>query len=92
MFFEQGPVVHGDDVPIEHLDFAYVRTCESENELAKILQVLRSKKEGDYPALEETVERKLRGLNPNHRTLRKEEKIRSTKHLGAEVKEGKSKK
>ena len=87
MFFEQGPVVHGDDVPVEHLDFSYVRSCENESELAKIIHVLRSKKEGDYPALEAAAEQKLQSLNPSHRALRKEEKIRSTKYLGSEVRE-----
>ena len=34
------------EVPIEHLDYAYVRECKSAAEVERILQILRSGQEG----------------------------------------------
>lgn len=52
------------DVPIEHLDYSYVGKCEDSTELKRILAVLKSGKEGKYPALEQTVEEKIISLLP----------------------------
>eukprot|EP00049_Salpingoeca_infusionum_P004806 m.83944 g.83944 ORF g.83944 m.83944 type:complete len:304 (+) comp12733_c1_seq1:108-1019(+) len=59
------------DIPIEHVDYDYVKGCNDPNYLAKILLLLRSGKEGVYPDLERVTEEKLRSLNPDHRALRK---------------------
>ena len=34
------------DIPIEHLDYAYVRECKNAAEVEKILTILRSGQEG----------------------------------------------
>ncbi len=44
------------DTPVEHLDYEYVKTCTSSQELEKILSVLRSGREGSYPDLERFTE------------------------------------
>ena len=44
------------DVPVEHLDYEYVKSCNSAPELEKILVVLRSGREGAYPDLEKFTE------------------------------------
>ena len=50
------------EVPIEHLDYAYVERCESSKELMAILSYLKSGKEGRYDHLEKTVEARLLGM------------------------------
>ena len=53
------------DVPLEHLDFQYIRECKNGNEVEKILKALRSGKEaGHYPDLIEFAEKRLRELKP----------------------------
>jgi len=59
---------HLPDVPIEHLDYAYVEKCSDLRELKDILTVLESGKEGKYPELERTTEeRMLEVMSPAER-------------------------
>ena len=37
-----------EDVPVEHLDYAYVRQCTDAREVELILEILRSGKEGEF--------------------------------------------
>ena len=85
MFGGLGSSNASDDVPVEHLDYAYVRACTDENELAKILGVLRSGKEGLFPDLERCTVDCLRARNPAHRALRVSEPAQKMAHLGGEV-------
>ncbi|XP_076467629.1 sperm-associated antigen 1-like [Babylonia areolata] len=60
------------DIPLAHLDYAYIRDCSDVKELEKILKVLRSGDEGHYPELENAAEKRLEALCPKSRVLRKE--------------------
>ncbi|XP_047145860.1 sperm-associated antigen 1 isoform X2 [Hydra vulgaris] len=51
-------------IPIEHLDYKYIETCQDSNKLRRILEILRSGEEGSYPALEEFTEKKLAKQKP----------------------------
>ncbi|CAH1773410.1 unnamed protein product [Owenia fusiformis] len=66
------------DIPLDHLDYTYIRGCSDLKELEKILKALRSKEEGHYPDLEQLCEEKIGEINPNSRVLRKSKPI-STK-------------
>ncbi|XP_060052004.1 sperm-associated antigen 1 isoform X2 [Erinaceus europaeus] len=59
-------------IPVEHLDFKYIKKCSDVKHLEKILWVLRSGEEGYYPELTEFCEKCLEGLAPESRALRKE--------------------
>jgi hypothetical protein len=73
------------DVPIEWLEIPYIRECSNQNDLASIISVLRSGKEGVYPHLEAAAEKRMRELNPKHRILRKEEAVKKVASLGESV-------
>ncbi|KAM8786148.1 sperm-associated antigen 1 [Rhynchonycteris naso] len=59
-------------IPVEHLDFKYIEKCSDVKHLEKILCVLRSGEEGYYPELTECCEKRLKGLAPESRALRKD--------------------
>ncbi|XP_014405687.1 PREDICTED: sperm-associated antigen 1 [Myotis brandtii] len=59
-------------IPVEHLDFKYIEKCSDVKHLEKILCVLRSGEEGYYPELIEFCEKRLQGLAPQSRALRKD--------------------
>ncbi len=48
-----------ENVPIEHLDYAYVEKCADPHELHRILRVLKSGREGRYFELEKFVEKQM---------------------------------
>lgn len=52
------------DIPLNHLDFAYITDCNKLKELEKILKVLRSGSEGRFLELEKHCEEKIRSLDP----------------------------
>lgn len=57
-------------VPVEQLDYSFVRECKDETELAKVILTLRSGAEGSYPDLLRFTEARLKEMNPTHRVLR----------------------
>eukprot|EP00071_Canis_lupus_P049264 XP_022282821.1 LOW QUALITY PROTEIN: sperm-associated antigen 1 [Canis lupus familiaris] len=59
-------------IPVEHLDFKYIEKCSDVKHLEKIFCVLRSGEEGYYPELTEFCEKRLKGLAPESRALRKD--------------------
>lgn len=61
------------DIPIEFLDFAYIKTCDDVKMLEKIVKVLRSGEEGFYPDLTKCAEGKLKSLKPHSKIFRVEE-------------------
>ncbi|ODN05495.1 Sperm-associated antigen 1 [Orchesella cincta] len=69
------------NIPIEHVDFSYVKTCNDAREVERILRVLKSGEEGSYPDLQRFVEERLEKLNPNSRLLRVELPVLHTKEL-----------
>lgn len=62
-------------MPIEHLDFDYVRKCASVEEIQHILEILRSGEEGHYPQLIEFTENRLRELDPTNKVFRAEHNL-----------------
>nr|XP_012617477.2 sperm-associated antigen 1 [Microcebus murinus]XP_020144524.1 sperm-associated antigen 1 [Microcebus murinus]XP_020144525.1 sperm-associated antigen 1 [Microcebus murinus]XP_020144526.1 sperm-associated antigen 1 [Microcebus murinus] len=71
-------------IPIEHLDFKYIKKCSDVKHLEKILCVLRSGEEGYYPELTEFCEKRLQGLAPTSRALRKDKPAATASSFTAE--------
>ncbi|KAL1767844.1 sperm-associated antigen 1 [Sigmodon hispidus] len=71
-------------IPVEHLDFKYVEKCSDVKHLEKILCVLRSGEEGYYPELTEFCEKRLMGLAPGSRALRKDKPAATSSSFPAE--------
>uniref|UniRef100_A0A8C6RZM8 Sperm-associated antigen 1 n=1 Tax=Nannospalax galili TaxID=1026970 RepID=A0A8C6RZM8_NANGA len=71
-------------IPIEHLDFKYIEKCSDVKRLEKILCVLRSGEEGYYPELTEFCEKRLTGLAPGSRALRKDKPAATASSFTAE--------
>ena len=67
------------DIPLNHLDFDFIKQCENVRELEKIVLILKSGEEGHYYELTKCAVEKLRKLNPNSKVLREEVPI-LTKH------------
>ncbi|KAG7470083.1 hypothetical protein MATL_G00135580 [Megalops atlanticus] len=59
-------------IPVEHLDYDYIRECNDVKYLEKILNVLRSGEEGIYPHLIQFCEEHVQKLDPKSRALRKD--------------------
>jgi hypothetical protein len=78
----------GTDIPVEHLDYGYVGECRNAKEVEKILQILRSGKEGLYPDLVAFTERRLSELDPSSQLLVEEGRKKKVTDLpGAEQQE-----
>lgn len=58
------------DIPVQHLDFSYVKQCSDGKELEKILKILRSNEEGYFPELIKETEARLSIINPKSKLLR----------------------
>ncbi|XP_024612340.1 sperm-associated antigen 1 [Neophocaena asiaeorientalis asiaeorientalis] len=71
-------------IPVEHLDFKYIEKCSDVKHLEKILCVLRSGEEGYYPELTEFCEKRLSGLAPGSRALRREKPAATAASFTAE--------
>ncbi|XP_004402430.1 PREDICTED: sperm-associated antigen 1 [Odobenus rosmarus divergens] len=71
-------------IPVEHLDFKYIEKCSDVKHLEKIFCVLRSGEEGYYPELTEFCEKRLKGLAPESRALRKDKPAATASSFTAE--------
>uniref|UniRef100_A0A6P4FT39 Sperm-associated antigen 1 n=1 Tax=Drosophila rhopaloa TaxID=1041015 RepID=A0A6P4FT39_DRORH len=69
------------NIPIHHLDFAYVETCTNAREMEKIVHILRSGQEGYFPDLLRCSEEKLKELKPDSKLFRYEEQIKQSNVL-----------
>jgi len=69
------------NIPLHHLDFAYVEKCTNGREMEKIVQILRSGQEGFYPDLLRCSEEKLKELKPDSKLFRYEEQIKHSNVL-----------
>ncbi|XP_055716006.1 sperm-associated antigen 1 [Phlebotomus papatasi] len=58
------------EIPINHLDFDYVKQCTDSKELERICLILRSGEEGYYPDLTKCTEDRLKCLKPNSKIFR----------------------
>lgn len=65
-------------IPVDHLDYDYIRECRNVRELEKINEILRSGEEGYYPDLNRFAEDKLKEVDPYNRILRIEVKCQRT--------------
>lgn len=65
-------------IPVEHLDFDYMRTCQNVRELEKMIEILKSGEEGYYPDLTNFAEATLTELDPDNRMLKHEVKCSIT--------------
>lgn len=59
-------------IPIENLDFDFIRKCKDVRQLEKIIEILKSGEEGYYPDLTNFAENKLNELDSDNRMLRTE--------------------
>lgn len=73
------------DIPINHLDFDYIKKCENSKEVERMLLILRSGEEGYYPDLTKCAEERLRELKPNSKCFRTEEPILTKEGLDDET-------
>lgn len=64
-------------IPIERLDFEYIKTTTNVKELEKICKILKSGEEGYFPDLTNCAEERIRVLCPGNRLLRTEEPLRT---------------
>lgn len=62
-------------IPLNQLDFDYIKECKDSRKMEKIVQILRSGEEGYFPDLTRCAEDKLRELKPDSRHLRMEELV-----------------
>lgn len=60
------------DIPINHLDFDYIKSCKNVKEIERIVTVLKSGEEGYYPDLTDCAVEKLKLLSPSSKILREE--------------------
>lgn len=60
------------EVPVENLDFGYIKQCTNLTEIERMLEILRSGEEGYYPDLTKCAEHRLHELDSNNRMLRTE--------------------
>ncbi|XP_031343666.1 sperm-associated antigen 1 [Photinus pyralis] len=56
-------------IPINHLDFAYVKACTNAKEIERIYRILQSGEEGHFPDLLKTTEERLKLLKPNSKYI-----------------------
>lgn len=59
-------------IPVDHLDFDYIKECRNVRKLEKIIEILRSGEEGYYPDLTRFAEDRLMQVDPDNQMLRTE--------------------
>ena len=69
------------EIPVENLDFSFIKSCNDSKMMEKIVKILRSGEEGFYPDLTKCAEDKLLELKPNSKLFRKESAVIKTQHL-----------
>ncbi|XP_042280003.1 sperm-associated antigen 1-like [Thunnus maccoyii] len=77
-------VDYSGKVPVEHLDYDYIKKCKDVKYLEKILRLLRSGDEGIYPHLIKFCESHLEKLDPRSRALRKENPVATAASIPVE--------
>lgn len=75
------------DIPVEFLDFEYIKKCNDVRMVEKIFKVLRSGEEGFYPDLTKCAEEKLISLQPDSKHLRVETPALTKYSLDSEKRE-----
>lgn len=72
------------EIPIEYLDFDFVKKCEDAKLLERIVTILRSGQEGFYPDLTKWAEERLRLFKPNSKLFRVENPLLKVSNLEEE--------
>lgn len=72
------------EIPIQHLDYPYIKECNDVVEIERIIKILRSNEEGSYPQLLKCAEDRLEVLNPASKLLRTTEPILTKNQLAPE--------
>lgn len=73
------------EIPVEFLDFAYIKNCSDSKMLERIVKILQSGEEGFYPDLTKCAEEKLKSLKPNSKVFRVEEPALKKEFLDVET-------
>uniref|UniRef100_A0A336KJ35 CSON010576 protein n=1 Tax=Culicoides sonorensis TaxID=179676 RepID=A0A336KJ35_CULSO len=60
------------EIPLEHLDFDYLRKCSDTKKVERIYRILKSGEEGNFPDLTKFAEKRLHELDPKNKFLRTE--------------------
>lgn len=60
------------EIPVEFLDFPYIKNCNDSKMMERIVKILRSGEEGYYPDLTKCAEDRLKELKPNSKLLLKD--------------------
>lgn len=63
------------EIPVEFLEFSYIKTCNDAKMMEKIVKILRSGEEGYFPDLTKCSEDRLKELKPNSKMFRVEEPL-----------------
>ncbi|XP_041365550.1 sperm-associated antigen 1-like [Gigantopelta aegis] len=69
------------DIPLGHIDFDYIKKCTDIKEVERILRILRTGEEGNYPELQKLTEDRLEELDPKNILLRKTVPVPSFKDI-----------
>lgn len=72
------------EIPVEFLDFSYIKECNDAKMLERIVKILRSGEEGYFPDLTKCSEERLKQLKPNSKMFRVEEPMISKEFLDDE--------
>ncbi|XP_055381393.1 sperm-associated antigen 1 [Condylostylus longicornis] len=72
------------EIPVNHLEFNYIKKCNNAREMEKILRILYSGEEGYYKELTQCAEERLKILNPNSKLFRYETAILRKQFLDQE--------
>lgn len=73
------------EIPLEHLDYDFLRTCEDIKKVERILRILKSGEEGFYPDLTKFAENRLTELDPKNKLLRVESQALPKSYLSDDV-------
>jgi len=69
------------EIPVEYLDFSYIKSSNDSKMVERIVKILRSGEEGYYPDLTKCAEDKLMELKPNSKLFRKESAVIKREYL-----------
>lgn len=59
------------NIPVSHLDYKYLETCQNGKEIERITRILRSGEEGSYPELLKYAEDRLTQIKPDSKYLQR---------------------
>lgn len=75
------------EIPVEYLDFAYIKSCNNPRMVERIVKILRSGEEGFFPDLTKCAEERLKELKPTSKLFRTETAAIKKEHLDDDQRE-----